>query len=111
MDVYATETLAANTRPKCIYIKLVPSTVVTKSRSAAMISVLGHPHHGLDIQQEELNTQIETPASVMIDAARRWFRRNRTPIAIGVGVVGVVGASYVGNNPERRDVTMHPAAG
>jgi peroxin-3 len=28
----------------------------------------------------------------MIGATRRWFRRNRTPIAIGVGVVG---AGYV----------------
>jgi peroxin-3 len=28
----------------------------------------------------------------MIAATRRWFRRNRTPIAIGVGVVG---AGYV----------------
>lgn len=25
----------------------------------------------------------------MFDATRRWFRRNRTPLAIGVGVVGV----------------------
>lgn len=24
----------------------------------------------------------------MISATRRWFRRNRTPLAIGVGVVG-----------------------
>lgn len=28
----------------------------------------------------------------MIAATRRWFRRNRTPLAIGVGVVG---AGYV----------------
>ena len=28
----------------------------------------------------------------MFSATRRWFRRNRTPIAIGVGVVG---AGYV----------------
>ena len=25
----------------------------------------------------------------MIAATRRWFRRNRTPFAIGLGVVGV----------------------
>lgn len=24
----------------------------------------------------------------MLSATRRWFRRNRTPVAIGVGVVG-----------------------
>ncbi len=28
----------------------------------------------------------------MLAATRRWFRRNRTPIAIGLGVVG---AGYV----------------
>lgn len=28
----------------------------------------------------------------MFAAARRWFRRNRTPIAVGVGIVG---AGYV----------------
>lgn len=28
----------------------------------------------------------------MIAATRRWFRRNRTPIAVGVGVIG---AGYV----------------
>jgi peroxin-3 len=28
----------------------------------------------------------------MFSATRRWFRRNRTPIAIGLGVVG---AGYV----------------
>ncbi|KAJ0376131.1 hypothetical protein COL26b_005730 [Colletotrichum chrysophilum] len=31
----------------------------------------------------------------MFDATRRWFRRNRTPLAIGVGVVG---AGYVVTN-------------
>ena len=33
----------------------------------------------------------------MLAATRRWFRRNRTPIAIGVGVVGVgyVVTSYI----------------
>ena len=31
----------------------------------------------------------------MLAATRRWFRRNRTPIAIGVGVVG---AGYVATN-------------
>lgn len=29
---------------------------------------------------------------VMFAATRRWFRRNRTPIAVGVGLVG---AGYV----------------
>lgn len=33
----------------------------------------------------------------MISATRRWFRRNRTPIAIGFGVLGAgyVAAQYV----------------
>ncbi len=33
----------------------------------------------------------------MISATRRWFRRNRTPIAIGVGVVGLgyIATQYV----------------
>ena len=31
----------------------------------------------------------------MLAATRRWFKRNRTPIAIGVGVVG---AGYVVTN-------------
>lgn len=33
----------------------------------------------------------------MISATRRWFRRNRTPIAIGFGVIGVgyVATQYV----------------
>lgn len=35
----------------------------------------------------------------MFAATRRWFRRNRTPIAIGVGVVGAgyVATQYVLN--------------
>jgi hypothetical protein len=33
-----------------------------------------------------------SPPFNMFAATRRWFRRNRTPIAIGVGVVG---AGYV----------------
>lgn len=33
----------------------------------------------------------------MITATRRWFKRNRTPIAIGLGVLGTgyVAAQYV----------------
>lgn len=33
----------------------------------------------------------------MISATRRWFRRNRTPIAVGFGILGVgyVAARYV----------------
>lgn len=33
----------------------------------------------------------------MISATRRWFRRNRTPIAIGFGVIGLgyVATQYV----------------
>lgn len=33
----------------------------------------------------------------MISATRRWFRRNKTPIAVGLGVVGVgyVATQYV----------------
>ena len=33
----------------------------------------------------------------MISATRRWFRRNRTPIAIGLGVLGVgyVATQYI----------------
>lgn len=31
----------------------------------------------------------------MISTTRRWFRRNRTPIAIGVGIVGI---GYVATN-------------
>ena len=33
----------------------------------------------------------------MISATRRWFKRNRTPIAIGAGVLGVgyVATQYV----------------
>lgn len=59
MDVFATETLADNTHPKGIYVKLIPSTPVTKSRLAALIRVLGGPHPDLDIQQEDLNNQRE----------------------------------------------------
>jgi len=33
--------------------------------------------------------------TTMLAATRRWFRRNRTPIAIGVGVLG---AGYVATN-------------
>jgi peroxin-3 len=35
---------------------------------------------------------VQPKAIKMLSATRRWFRRNRTPIAIGVGVVG---AGYV----------------
>lgn len=31
----------------------------------------------------------------MISASRRWLRRNRTPLAIGAGVVGV---GYIATN-------------
>jgi hypothetical protein len=40
----------------------------------------------------------DTPhAKVMISATRRWLRRNRTPFAIGFGVIGVgyVATQYV----------------
>lgn len=59
MDVFATNTLADNTRPKGIYIKLIPSTVVTKSRLAALIRVLGKPHPELETEQEDLDKQPE----------------------------------------------------
>jgi hypothetical protein len=38
-----------------------------------------------------------TYAKVMISATRRWLRRNRTPFAIGFGVIGVgyVATQYV----------------
>lgn len=62
MNVFATKSLAANKQPKAIYIKLLPSTAVTKSRLAAMIRIFGDPHEDLDSQQEELNLRPEVDA-------------------------------------------------
>lgn len=44
MEVFASETLASNTRAKAVYVKLIPSTPVTKGRLAATIRVMSKPH-------------------------------------------------------------------
>lgn len=44
MDVFSSDTLASNTQAKTIYVKLIPSTPVTKVRLAAMIRVMSKPH-------------------------------------------------------------------
>merc|ERR1711977_440937 len=45
------------------------------------------------------NHRSRTPDPAMISASRRWLRRNRTPLAIGFGVVGAgyVATQYVLN--------------
>lgn len=74
--------------------------------------LIGHQHRlanripGLNTQQRTTKTRLqsclrnwENPrkasynitewlSATMIAATRRWFRRNRTPIAVGVGLVG-----------------------
>lgn len=70
------------------------SSAVTDSRDRQIIQTEGG-------QTEKQTRQAGRPAdgSVMFAATRRWFRRNRTPIAIGVGVVGAgyVATQYVLN--------------
>lgn len=44
MDLFSSDTLALNTRAKTIYVKLIPSTHVTKGRLAAMIRIMSKPH-------------------------------------------------------------------
>ncbi|KAK5716253.1 peroxin [Elasticomyces elasticus] len=41
---------------------------------------------------DTVRTTLHDPHEIMIEASRRWFRRNRTNIAIGAGLVG---ASYL----------------
>ena len=63
-----------------------------------MTSINSSPtnHHELRIADAHLGhsgqLRICFDPSAMFAATRRWFRRNRTPIAVGVGVVG---AGYV----------------
>lgn len=48
IDVYAIETLADNIRTKGIYLKLIPATVITKSKLTFIIRVFGYLHENFD---------------------------------------------------------------
>lgn len=63
-------------------------------------SKAGHLYPSTRLQQTRDTIESEaaqpppsrTPVSIMFGATRRWFNRNRTPIAIGAGLIG---AGYV----------------